>query len=70
MSDEQYTVKFIKLTKSIIISYGSFTISLDKSDPRFQPVLDAIESKDLNSIPKIVQNAKISKIKDLLKVKK
>ena len=70
MDDEQYKVKYIKLTKSIIISYGNVSVPLDISDPRYPLVLEAIKNDDLNSIPGIIHVKEINKIKDFLKIKK
>lgn len=69
-NDDSFKIKYIKLQNSVIVSYGNFTIPISNSDPRYLQIIRAIDDKKLETIPKIVQQQEIDKVKDLLKIKK
>ena len=68
--DDSFKIKYIKLQNSVIVSYGNFTVPISNSDPRYLQIIKAIDDKKLETIPKIVQQQEIDKVKDLLKIKK
>jgi len=61
-----YTYYVFKNT--ITINIGVKTITIHKDDPRFDKVLQAIESNELDTIPTLADNENKESIRHLLKL--
>jgi hypothetical protein len=59
-----------KFKSSVVVHFGEKTVTIHKDDPRYQKVLDAIESNRLEELPSLADNEAMEEIKFLLKLGK
>lgn len=61
-------LKYYIFKNTITVNVGSKTITIHKDDPRYEKVLSAINSNELDIIPKIADNDNSEAIRHLLKI--
>lgn len=67
MSNEP-RIKFIKLKDSMIINYGTQSVTVHSGEARYSVIEEALKENDFDKVFEILEGTKRRKIRDLLKI--